>query len=182
VSARPLSLPSAEYGIAFLAVLAGVAIAPLAASSPHRVLYLLVAGLALIVVFRSLIAGLALFIMLTFPDQLPGSLGVGPTLAKPLGIVIVISWVFAIAGDRQRVIPFLPRDSPAVTSILLAFLVWSLASTIWAVDRGVALHNVVRLVQLVALVFVAYSAVRAPRHLLILIWALLAGAAAAFTT
>ena len=65
---------------------------------------------------RSLIAGLALFVVLTFPDQLPGSLGVGPTLAKPLGVVIVISWLFAIVGDRQRVIPFLPRDSPVLTS------------------------------------------------------------------
>jgi O-antigen ligase len=176
VSARQLSLPSPERGLPLLVLLGALAFAPLAATSPDRVAYLLVAGVAVFIVFRSLIAGLALFVVLTFPDQIPGALGVGPTLAKPLGIVIVISWLLTIAGDRDRTIPFLPRDAPVLTYTLLALVVWSLASLVWASDRSLTLHSASRLVQLVALIFVTYSAVRKPRDLLVLVWAFLIGA------
>ena len=93
MSARPLSLPSAERGVSLLVLLPALALAPLAAASPGRLTYVLLAGVAVFVVLRSLIAGLALFVVLTFPDQLPGALGVGSTLAKPLGVVILISWL-----------------------------------------------------------------------------------------
>jgi O-antigen ligase len=176
VSARPLSLPSGERGPPLLVLLLALACAPLAATSPDRLAYLLAAGAALFVVFRSLIAGLALFVVLTFPDQLPGALGVGPTLAKPLGVVILISWLLTIVGDTDKTVPFLPRDAPVLTYLLLALVVWSLASLIWASDRSLTLHSASRLAQLVALIFVTYSAVRKPRDLLILVWAMLVGA------
>jgi O-antigen ligase len=177
VSARPFSLPSAEHGLSLLVLLVALAFAPLAAAAPRRAAYVLIAGVAVVVVLRSLIAGLALFVVLTFPDQLPGALGVGSTLAKPLGVVILISWLLTIVGDRERLVPFLPREAPVLTYTLLALVVWSLASLIWASDRSLTLHSVSRLVQLVALIFVTYSAVRTPKDLLILVWAFLLGAA-----
>jgi putative inorganic carbon (HCO3(-)) transporter len=158
-----------------LALLGALAFAPLAARSPRTTTYALVAGVAVFIVLRSLLYGLALFVVLTFPDQLPGALGIGSTLAKPLGIVILLSWLLTIAGDREQLIPFLPRDAPALTYTLLALLVWSFASLIWASDRSLTLHGVTRLVQLVGLIFVTYSAVRRPRDLMILVWALLVG-------
>jgi O-antigen ligase len=176
VSARALSLPSAERGLSLLVLLAALAFAPLAAASPGRLVYILIAGVAVFIVLRSLIAGLALFVVLTFPDQLPGALGVGSTLAKPLGVVILISWLLTIVADRERAVPFLPREAPVLTYILLALVVWSLASLIWASDRSLTLDNASRLVQLVGLIFVTYSAVRRPRDLLILVWAFLVGA------
>ena len=176
MSARALSLPSAERGLSLLVLLLALACAPLAATSPDLLAYVLAAGVAVFIVFRSLIAGLALFVILTFPDQIPGALGVGPTLAKPLGIVIVISWLLTIVGDRDGTVPFLPRDAPVLTYTLFALVVWSLASMIWASDRSLTLHSASRLVQLVALIFVTYSAVRKPRDLLILVWAFLIGA------
>jgi hypothetical protein len=176
VSARPLSLPSAERGLSLLVLLVALAFAPLAATSPRQVAYILVAGVAVFIVLRSLIAGLALFVVLTFPDQLPGALGVGSTLAKPLGVVILISWLVTIVGDRERAVPFLPREAPVLTYTLLVLVVWSLASLIWASDRGLTLDSASRLVKLVGLLFVTYSAVRKPRDLLILVWAFLVGA------
>jgi O-antigen ligase len=114
--------------------------------------------------------------VLTFPDQLPGALGVGSTLAKPLGVVILISWLLTIVADREQAIPFLPRDAPVLTYTLLALVMWSLASLVWASDRSLTLHGASRLVQLVGLIFVTYSAIRRPRDLLILVWAFLIGA------
>lgn len=177
MSARPLSLPSADRGLWLLVPVVAVGLAVLAALSPGRLAYVLIAGVAVFVVLRSLIVGLALFVVLTFPDQLPGALGVGSTLAKPLGVVILISWLFTIAADRERAVPFLPREAPFLTYTLLALVVWSLASLIWASDRSLTLHTASRLVQLVGLIFVTYSAVRKPRDLLILVWAFLIGAA-----
>ena len=177
MSARALPLPSAERGFSLLVLLLALAFAPLAAASPGRLAYLLAAGVALFMVLRSLIAGLALFVVLTFPDQLPGALGVGATLAKPLGVVIVISWLLTIVGDREREIPFLPRDAPVLTYALLALLVWCVTSMVWATNRSVALQGAGRLVQLVGLIFVTYSAVRRPRDFMILVWAFLVGAA-----
>jgi O-antigen ligase len=176
VSASSLSLPRAERTISLFALLVAPALAALAAFSPRLAIYVLAAAIAVFIVFRSLLAGLALFIVLTFPDQLPGALDVGPTLAKPLGIVILISWLLMIVGDRERSIPFLARDAPVLTYALLAFLVWALASMIWASDRSATLDNLSRLIQLVGLVFVTYSAVRKARDLLILVWALIGGA------
>ena len=175
MTARPLSLPGAEHGTPLLAFLVALAFAPLAAVSPRVAAYVVVGGLVLAVVLRSLLAGLALFIVLTFPEQLPGALGIGPTLAKPLGIVLVLSWLLLIAADRDHAIPFLPRDSPVLTSALLALVGWSLTSLIWASDRSLTLNGLSRLVQLVALVFVTYSAVRRARDLLVLAAALLVG-------
>jgi O-antigen ligase len=178
VSARRLSLPRAERSIPLLALLVAPPLAALAATSPRSAAYLVVAAMAVVIVLRSLLAGLALFIALTFPDQLPGALGIGATLAKPLGFVLVISWLLMIAADRERRIPFLPRDAPVLSYTLFALLFWCLASLLWASDRNLALHNFSRLLQLVSLVFVTYSAIRKPRDLLVLVWAFLIGALA----
>ena len=102
MSALSLSLPRAERTISLFALLVAPALAALAAFSPRLAIYVLAAAIGVFIVFRSLLAGLALFIVLTFPDQLPGALDVGPTLAKPLGIVILISWLLTIVGDRER--------------------------------------------------------------------------------
>jgi O-antigen ligase len=176
VSAGSLSLPRAERGISLLALLVAPALAALAAASPRAAVYAVLAAVAVFIVFKSLLGGLALFAVLTFPDRLPGALGIGPTLAKPLGIVILISWLLTIAGDRERQIPFLPRDAPLLTYALLSLLVWCTATLVWASDRSAVLDNVSRLAQLVSLVFITYSAVRKPRDLLVVGWALLIGA------
>jgi O-antigen ligase len=176
VSASSLSLPGAERTITLFALLVAPALAALAAFSPRAAIYVVAAAIGVFVVFRSLLAGLALFVVLTFPDQLPGALDVGPTLAKPFGVVILISWLLTILGDREREIPFLPRDAPVLTYALLALLVWSLGSMVWASDRSLTLDSVTRLVQLVALVFVTYSVVRKPRDLFVLVSAFLIGA------
>jgi O-antigen ligase len=153
-----------------------LALGLVAAMSPRYALFLVAGGLVASLVFRSLLAGLAIFVILTFPEALPGSLGVGPTLAKPLGVIVFVSWLMLILGDRDRAIPFLPRDAPVLTSLLLCFLLWSVCSLAWASDRSLTLHGITRLFQLEALVFVVYSAVRTSKDLLVLVGATLVGA------
>ena len=167
----------AERAITLVALAGALICAAAASASPRLALYAPLALVAVLVVFNSLLTGLALFIVLTFPEALPGTLGVGPTLAKPLGVVLLLSWVLVLIADRERTTPFLPRDAPILTGALLAFLVWSLASVAWAADRTATLHNVTRLVQLVGLVFVAYSAVRRHSDMLVLFGAVLVGGA-----
>lgn len=172
------SLTSAGSAIPVAALAAGLAFALAAVASPRLALFGVAGVLAALLVFRSLIAGLALFIVLTFPDRLPGALGIGSTLAKPLGVLLLLAWALVIVSDRGREVPFLPRDAPVLTFTLLGFLLWSAASTVWAADRSATVHNATRLAQLVALIFVAYSAVRTTRQLGVLLGAFLVGAVA----
>jgi O-antigen ligase len=177
VTAQALSRPGANDGIILAGLIGAVALAAVAATSPKAAIYAAAGVAALIVVFRSLLAGVALFVVLTFPEALPGSLGVGPTLAKPLGLLLFVSWFLLMLADRDHAVPFLPRDAPLLTGALVALVVWATASLAWASDSAATLESVSRLAQLVGLVFVTYSAVRSRRDLLILVSAVLVGAA-----
>jgi len=177
VTAQALSRPGANDGIILTAIVAAIGLAALAATSPKAALYALAGVAAVILVFRSLLAGVALFVVLTFPEALPGSLGVGPTLAKPLGLLLFASWLLLMLADRDHAVPFLPRDAPLLTAALVALVVWAAASLAWAGDSAAALASVSRLAQLVGFVFVTYSAVRSRRDLLILVSAVLVGGA-----
>ena len=168
MTALARSLSGAGRGILLLALLVGIAFGLLAAAAPHLALLALAALIAVTIVARSLLAGLALFVVLTFPEQLPGALGVGSTLAKPLGLLLIASWLLVIVADRDRQVPFLPRDAPVVTVALVGLLVWALASAIWAENSATTISSAARLAQLVALVFITYSAVRRERDLLVL--------------
>jgi O-Antigen ligase len=176
MTALARSLSGAGRGILLLALLVSIAFGLLAAAAPRLALLALAALVAVTMVARSVLAGVALFVVLTFPEQLPGALGVGSTLAKPLGLLLIASWLLVIVGDRERQVPFLPRDAPTVTVALVGLLVWALASAIWAEDSGTTISTAARLAQLVALVFITYSAVRRPRDLLVLVVAVVVGA------
>jgi O-antigen ligase len=161
----------------FLALVAALAVAREAVIAP-KIAVGLVFGLVLVAIsIWRLIAGVAIFVVLTFPEHLPGSLGVGQTLAKPVGLVLILSWLLSLASQRERV-PLLFRDQPLVAACVLAFTVWAIASLVWATDTGAARFDASRLVQVVVLMFVTYSATRTTRDLSILMWSFLVGAVA----
>ena len=161
----------------FLALVAALAVAREAVIAP-KVAVGLVFGLVLVAIsIWRLIAGVAIFVVLTFPEHLPGSLGAGQTLAKPVGLVLIVSWLLSLAGQRERV-PLLFRDQPLLAGCVAAFSVWAVASLVWASDSSVALSDAKRIVQVILLMFVTYSATRTTRDLRILMWAFLIGAAA----
>jgi O-antigen ligase len=162
-----------------LAVAAALAVALVlsreAVTSPNTVVQI-IAGCALIALaFRWPLAALAVFVVLTFPESLPGFLGAGATLAKPLGVVLTASWLLLVLGGRVR---FLLRDEPLLTLALVSFALWALASQVWATDPGAARTNVSRLLQGMVLLLIAYSTVRRRRDLHVLAWAYLAAASA----
>jgi O-antigen ligase len=171
-----LSLPGVERLLPLVALIVSLAIAGESVLAPKIAVGLSLGLLLVGIALWRLVAGVAIFTVLTFPEHLPGSLGAGLTLAKPVGVVLVVSWLLALAKDRQR-IPFLFRDQPLLLACLLAFLVWALASVVWAVDAGTVISNASRLVQVLLLMFVTYSAVRTTRHLSWLMWSFLVGAA-----
>jgi len=158
-----------------LALFVAVAIARESVLSPRVAIGVSLGLLLVAIALWRLVAGVAMFTVLTFPEHLPGSLGAGLTLAKPVGVVLIVSWLLLLARE-PRDVPFLFRDRPGLSACVLAFLVWSLASVMWAVDAGAVISNVTRLVQVLLLMFVTYSAVRTTRHLSVLMWSFLVGA------
>jgi O-antigen ligase len=172
-----LSLPGVERLLPFLALFASLLIAWESVLSPKIAIGLVLGLLLIAIALWRLVAGVAIFTVLTFPENLPGSLGAGATLAKPVGVVLIVSWLLSLASERTRS-RLLFRDQPLLSASVLAFLVWAIASLVWAVDPGAALSDASRLVQVVLLMFVTYSAVRTTRHLNVLMWSFLVGAAA----
>jgi O-antigen ligase len=104
---------------------------------------------------------------------LPAIAGVG-SLAKPAGVVLAFAWLVALLSRRAA--PFLPRDRPVLAFLAGALLVWVAASALWAENSGEALTSFTRLLQVVILFLIIYSAIRSSRDIRVLGWAFLIGA------
>jgi putative inorganic carbon (hco3(-)) transporter len=125
--------------------------------------------------FSRLALGVALFAAVTFPEHLPGSLGAGATLAKPLGVVLALAWVATVAARRGGV-RLLARDQPVVFWAVVALLALSAASAIWASDLGQTRFQLGRLAQVAVLLLVVYTAASAsPRAFRQIVWGFLLG-------
>ena len=159
-----------------LAGFAAVGVGGIAAVSPKlAVAAVLGLGVMAATLSRPLL-GIAVFIVITLPENLPSSFGVA-TLAKPLGLLITFAWILSLIADRGRHVPFLPRDQPLVAAAAVGYTAWAISSAVWATESGTALSNALRLVQVVVLVLVVYSAVRSKRDLRLLAQSFLVGAA-----
>ncbi|MDP9308754.1 MAG: O-antigen ligase family protein [Actinomycetota bacterium] len=160
-------------------VVLGVPFALLGAAAVVYPFYTLAAALGLIfilIAFRNLAAGVALFAVTTFFVHLPGTgsgSGVGVTVVKLAGVVLVAAWLLLLF---RRKVPLLLVDHPFVASALIVFPVWAFSSALWAQDAGVAVSSSLRYGQNVLLVFIVYSALRKPRDVRWLVWAFIAGA------
>lgn len=129
-----------------------------------------VATLYLAVSTRSFTGGLALFVVLTFFDQV----GIAP-FTRLAGVLLVMLWLL-IVTSRPAAVPLLPRDRRLFAAAIIVFAGWVLASTVWAFDFHVALENAVRLLQGLSLMFVVYTAMRETRHIRWLVVAFVTGA------
>lgn len=137
--------------------LAAVALGALAAYSPKTALEALLAVALLVLAVWRLDFAVALFVVLAFPEHLPGSLGVGATLAKPVGAMISLAWVGTVATRRGRV-PLLARDRPLLFWATVAFVALGALSALWATSSGTTFSDLGRLVQVIVLMLVAYTA------------------------
>jgi O-antigen ligase len=127
-----------------------------AAYSPKTAIEALLAGAFFAVSVWRLELGIAAFMVLTFPEHLPGSFGAGATLAKPVGVLILLAWLVVVV--RRGPARLLPRERPALFWTIVAFLLLGGMSVLWATDRGQAVYELGRLVQVAVLLVVAYTA------------------------
>ncbi len=168
--------PPLGYGaqVSLVAVAAAAGLAALAAFSPTDALLVGLFAVVVTFVFRQLPLGVAGFVVATFPEHLPGSLGAGATVAKPLGFVLAASWIAQVVGRRAN-LQFLPRDRPALSWAVIAFVSLAAISSVWATDFGQTEYEVKRLAQVAILLFVVYTASSTPRAFRSIIWAYLTG-------
>lgn len=115
---------------------------------------------------RWLLAGTLVFVVLTFPAQLPGSIGSGATLSKPLGVVLAFAWLFALLRDRWRAFVF--RDRPLLGGLVIAYFTWAFVSLLWSNSTGNAVYDLKRLALAILLLVVLFSVAARRRDFLIL--------------
>ena len=154
-----------------LGVVSVLALGVTSVYSPKLALEALLAGGFVALAFCRLPVALAVFTVLTFPAHLPGSLGAGPTLAKPLGVLLALAWVAAVLSRGTS--RFLPRDHPVFFWIVTAFLILAASSTLWAPDLGEAHYQLGRLVQVIVLMLVIYTATSTLSAFRLIVWAYL---------
>jgi len=147
-----------------------------AVGSPLLVLVGTLGLLFVALAFQNLSAGLAMFTVLTFLEQIPTVSSAGLTLAKLGGGVLAIAWLLAVAKPASGV-PFLGQRHPVLAYSALVLLGWTFASMLWAPNPSVAALTGLRLGQGILLLFIVFAAVSERRHLTWVVYAFVAGAA-----
>jgi O-antigen ligase len=148
-----------------------------AAAAPFAALGLVVGLLFVVACFVDLTASLAAFTVLIFFERFAGSTGA----AKAAGLVLAAAWALQAVARSGRT-PLLVRRHPVLASAALGFAFLGFASSLWASDPGRTISNATRLVQVVVLYLIAYSAARDRRSASILTWSFVVGAFCAAAT
>lgn len=152
-----------------------VALGLLAVFEPALALTAPLAAIFVVICFRNLAAGLALFTLLTFFEHF-GAIGAGSLSAiKGAGLILAFACGLLLL-DRRRGIPFLLRDHPRIGWGAIGLVFLGAASVLWAQDPGAVISSAVRLLQVVVLVFVAFTAIRSAGDLRLVLGAFAAGA------
>jgi O-antigen ligase len=125
-----------------------------------------------VLAFADLAVGVALFAGLAALDVLPAASGL--SLAKALGLVLLISWVAVLASRRQEG-DFLGAH-PYISYLLFAFVLWSAISAAWAEVPSAALEATYRYGPNALLLMILFTAVRERRHVTWVLAGFLAGA------
>jgi len=170
--ATSLSRSGDGFGLRLVAAVAAAGLGALAFESPRRAVEALMAAALVFLAFSRLAWAVAIFVLLTFPENLPGVLGTGATVAKPVGFVLALGWA-GYAAARRGQLTLLPRDHPTLFWIVLAFLLLATASLLWASDSAQTVYQLKRLAQVVLLLFVAYTAASSRRSFRLIVWAFL---------
>jgi O-antigen ligase len=129
----------------------------IAVSSPKAALLALVAAGFVVVAMSSLPLALAGLVVVMFPEHLPGSIGAGATLAKPVGALLVIAWAAALL-TRRGALPLLPREQPLLFWAIVGLLLFACVSILWAPAPSETRSALGRLLLVVALAVVTYTA------------------------
>jgi putative inorganic carbon (HCO3(-)) transporter len=147
----------ADNAVITLVAGAAAVLGAVAVHSPKDALLALLAAAFVAAAMTRLPLAVAAFIVLTFPAHLPGSLGTGATLAKPVGALLVLAWGGAVL-TRRAALPLLPRVQPVLFSVIVGLLVFGGVSTIWAAAPSQTHSAVGRLLLNAALLGVTWTA------------------------
>ena len=133
-------------------------------------------GLAIVTVsFVSLPLGLSILTFLTFFELVRGFGSGNLTLVKLVGLLITFSWLARVIDTRSGIrLLFVEHRLFAV--MVATFFVWAAASVGWAQNADAVTGTATRLLFVIILTFVAFSAVQEPKHLRWVLWAYCTGA------
>jgi len=168
------ALPNRDTSLIAAASAASVVLAATAVYSPKYAVAVVVAAGVLVLAFRRLALAVGVFVVFTFPEHLPGSLGAGATVAKPLGAVLALAWLASVVAERGAT-PLLPRDPPKLFWAVTAFVLLAMTSAIWATDFSPLRYNMTRLVPDVVLLLIVYTAATSAKAFRIIVWSFLIG-------
>lgn len=136
-------------------------------------------GLAFVLVaVANLAAGVAVFGVLTFLELAPVIGGPAVSFAKVAGLTLALSWVAAVATDRDQSRNLFVRHQ-ALTTAIVAFMVWAGLSYLWAEDPSESITTITRYALNFALFPIVFTAIREPKHLRWVAASIAGGAAAA---
>lgn len=148
---------TASGAIIAAAAATAAALGAVAVYSPKYAVFALLAVGFIAVAISRLPLAIALFLLLTFPEHLPGAFGAGATIAKPVGALIAIAWCGAVL-TRRGVLPLLPRARPLLFSAIVGLLLFAGVSMLWAADSGQTRFAWGRLFQVAVLLVVTFTA------------------------
>ena len=136
---------------------AAAVLGAVAVYSPKAAVIALLAVAFVALAVSRLPLAVAVFVVLTFPEHLPGSLGAGATIAKPIGALIMVAWAGAVLTRSGR-LPLLPREQPLFFWAVIALILFSGSSTLWATAPGETKSALGRLLLVAGLALVTYTA------------------------
>lgn len=133
-------------------------------------------GLAFVlIVMVDITAGLCLFAVLIFLDQVPLLGGTAATFTKGAGLVLAMSWLAYISTHGARGRNFMAEHG-IFTLVLGAFLAWAALSLLWAESIADGAESVLRYSLNVLLFLIVFTAVGSRQRALSVIVALVAAA------
>ena len=170
-----VAVPTLPLAVAAAAVALGV----VATVEPMLAVAAVVALALVPVVLAHPIVGVVLLVFASFLEEYAGMTGT-LSVTKMLGALLVVAWLAAVAtgshGAQGRAL--LARE-PLLVAALVAFTAWAAISLAWAEAPNLAQTSVQRYALNFMLFPIALLALRAPRHMLWMIAAFVAGAFAA---
>lgn len=148
---------TANNGVIAAAAGAAAVLGAVAVHSPkYAVLAVLAAAFVALAMSRLALA-VAAFIVLTFPEHLPGSFGGGATLAKPVGALLVLGWGATVLTRGLR-LPVLSKSRPLLFWLIVGLLLFACVSMLWAADPSQTRTGVERISLNAALLVVVFTA------------------------
>lgn len=160
-----------------LVIATAVLLGAVAAVQPVIAAALAIAAVVAYVVFANLAIGFGILMFVSFlATVLPASGSLSAT--KGLGLLLVIAWLAQLRRGGRSTRDFF-ADHSSLTGIVIAFAAWASVTVVWAQSSGASLTALYQYGLTFLLLPIAYTAVRQPKDLKIVLIATVLGATVA---